>query len=421
MITEGLAVCQAARMTLDTAGLTERRTSARSMCREDDTSTMRIIHTSDIHLDACFAGSGFPAGFGARRRQSLRDVFQAIMRRAVDWPADAILIAGDLFDQDRVTRDTVAFLRAQFRAASPVPIFIAPGNHDPYTPDSPYATEDWPDNVTIFSNPSWTAWPLEGPPLTVHGFAFDGPDISVNPFGTLRVPDDGRIHVAVAHGSEQNSIPQGKDAYAPFAARDAAVHGLKYLALGHFHAMKQIAGDFPTRVFYSGAPEGHGFGEIGPHYYLAVEIDRGQLHVLPVPSCRAVYAAHTVDCSSFTTAHEVVEAVRGLCSEGGLPQIARVTLAGTATSAFRHEIPAIRDAVENSFEFLDLVDATEAEDDYAGLARENTSLGSFVARLNEELADTAGASRRRMLERARQVGVGACRGQALPIRGMEKE
>ena len=36
--------------------------------------------------------------FGNRRRQSLRDVFSAILRRAKEWPADAVLIAGDLFE-----------------------------------------------------------------------------------------------------------------------------------------------------------------------------------------------------------------------------------------------------------------------------------------------------------------------------------
>ena len=30
-------------------------------------------------------------------------------------------------------------------------MFIAPGNHDPYTSKSLYAALDWPDNVRIFS------------------------------------------------------------------------------------------------------------------------------------------------------------------------------------------------------------------------------------------------------------------------------
>jgi len=160
---------------------------------------MRLVHTADIHLDASFAGTGMPAAFGNRRRQSLRDVFRSIVSRAGEWPADALLIAGDLFEQERVTKDTVAFLIGEFWSIAHVPVFIAPGNHDPYTPDSPYACEEWPENVHVFDQPVWQACSLADRPLVVHGFAFDGPDISSSPFGKLAVPDDGRVHVAVAH------------------------------------------------------------------------------------------------------------------------------------------------------------------------------------------------------------------------------
>lgn len=63
----------------------------------------------------------------------------------------------------------------------------------------------------IFRTASWTEETLKNVPLTVHGFAFDGPDISRNPFHELRVADDGRIHVAVAHGSERGHQPAGKE------------------------------------------------------------------------------------------------------------------------------------------------------------------------------------------------------------------
>ena len=65
---------------------------------------IRLIHTADIHLDACFANANMPPNFGNRRRQSLRDVFSGILERARASAADAVLIAGDLFEHDRVTR-----------------------------------------------------------------------------------------------------------------------------------------------------------------------------------------------------------------------------------------------------------------------------------------------------------------------------
>ena len=149
---------------------------------------MRIIHTSDVHLDASFAGAGMPPDFGNRRRQSLRDVFRDIVARAAAWPADVLLIAGDLFEAERVTRDTVAFLKSEFESLAPIPVFVAPGNHDPYVQSCPYSTDSWPGNVVIFREPTWAEHVIEETLWTVHGFGFDGADVSRNPFGNLQIP-----------------------------------------------------------------------------------------------------------------------------------------------------------------------------------------------------------------------------------------
>ena len=380
---------------------------------------IRVIHTADVHLDACFASPGMAPGFGNRRRQSLRDVLHAILARATEWPADAVLIAGDLFEHERVTRDTVAYLRAEFEAVAPIPVFIAPGNHDPFVLDSPYGTEPWPNNVFIFRTPSWTAHALDGCALTVHGFAFDGPDVSSNPFGLLSVPRDGRVHVAVAHGSERSHQPPNKGAYAPFDAAAAAADGLAYLALGHFHALTQIQGSPATAIYYSGAPEGHDFGETGPHHYIEVELDQDGVRVTPVVSSRSVYAVHTLDCSALTTAQQVAASVRAFKPDDSAGQILRVILTGVCVPEVRDSIAALREALAPEFQFLEFADETAPADDYNALAAEPTSLGAFVAAINEEIADAPDESQRRLLVRAREVGLAALRGRALAIRGSE--
>ncbi len=382
---------------------------------------IRIIHTSDVHLGACYADEHLPAAFGNRRRQSLRDVLQAILNRAAAWPADAVLIAGDLIEQDRVTRDTIAFLRAAFEAIDPIPVFVAPGNHDPAVSASPYRTEAWPNNVTIFTAPEWRAHALDERPLAVHGFGFDGPEISKNPFGTLAIPDDGRVHVAVGHGSEMGSLPPGKGAYAPFQAADATPEGLAYLALGHFHGHKLIEGPFATTVAYSGAPEGHGFGETGEHYHLEVEIEDEAVDVRPVVSNRTVFTVHSLDCSKFGSSQEIVESIRKLPKPDGPAIVARITLTGENRPEWCHEIPAIRDALAPELEYLDLIDTTTVAEDYVFLARERTSLGAFLARVNRELQDTPDPARQRVLERTREVGLAAYRGRELPLEGAEGE
>ena len=255
----------------------------------------------------------------------------------------------------------------------------------------------------------------------MHGFGFDGPDVSVNPFGSFPPVQLGAIHVALAHGSALGHQPPDKASYAPFDPAAAAVEGLRYLALGHFHGYTPIEGDFPTVMAYSGSPEGHGFNETGMHHHLEVEIDQDDVHVTPVPSAQSVYLAAGIDCSGFASSQDVIDAIRALPREEGAQTIARITLTGTSTPECRGEIDAIYDAVAPGFEFMLLENKTAPAEDYSALAEQQTSLGGFVARLNAELADTKDTPEREMLVRARELGLAAYRNRPITFQGLERE
>lgn len=384
---------------------------------------MRILHTGDIHLDASFADAALPPGLGARCRQSLRDVLAAMLHRAAAWPADAVLIAGDLFAHDRVTRDTVAFLRGAFESIAPIPVFIAPGDRDPFVPTSPYATEAWPANVHVFQRPAWHSHALCDVPLTVHGFAFDGPEPSNSPIGTLAAPRDGRAHVAVGHGSAREALPDGVRPAHPFAARDAAAPGLAYLALGHYPRVARVPGDFATVMYYAGAPEGHGFADTGPRHCLEVEIDPScgaeapAVTVRPVPSARLTYGETALDAGGLSGPEELSAALRALADVPDHPQVLRVRLRGACPPAVQRGLAAAQAAAASAFVHLDLIDETTLDAPFGEIAMEDTSLGAFVRRLGEEIKDAPDAARRAMLERARDLGVAAFRGESLPVRG----
>lgn len=371
---------------------------------------MRLVHTADIHLDASYVSLRLGAEFGNSRRQGLREVFHAVVSRAAAWPADALLIAGDLFDLERVTRDTVAFLQAEFDAVRPLPIVIAPGARDPYVASSPYATAPWPNNVFIFDAPEWKSRTLADGDLTVHGFGYDGPMPSVNPFGELRVAyDKSRVQVAVAHGAEERFVVPGQTPCACFSAATLALRGLSYVALGHVHAMIALEGGFETPMYYSGAPEGHGFDEPGPRHYLEIEIDDGGVRVNPKSASRVVYARHAIDCSRYNTIEQVVESVRNLGAASELPQVAEVTLTGVHALDLHLNVSTIQDAAASGFEALQLINRAEAADDFEELGRENTCLGVFIRRMNDEMRDAPDTDRYDFVRRARELGLTAYR------------
>ena len=73
---------------------------------------MRLLHFADLHLDAPFAWAR-PETARLRRRNR-RETLTRILQLADDEGVDAILCAGDLFEHERFTPDTVAFLRESF-------------------------------------------------------------------------------------------------------------------------------------------------------------------------------------------------------------------------------------------------------------------------------------------------------------------
>src|ERR1700732_3544553 len=91
------------------------------------TSEIRLVHSSDLHVD----DDRIAALNGGDGTGGLRNV----LLTARGLAADIVLLAGDTFDNHAVT--TVTIDRAgRLLADAGLPIVILPGNHDPATADS---------------------------------------------------------------------------------------------------------------------------------------------------------------------------------------------------------------------------------------------------------------------------------------------
>ena len=145
---------------------------------------------------------------------------------------DAVLCAGDLFEHDRVTPDTIAFLQASF-ARTDRRIVLAPGNHDWLSARSPYEPADWSPNVHLFREASLEPLTLADG-LTLWGAAHRAPANTDGFFAGFR-PDRDGIHLALAHASERSLLgwqEAGKQPHAPFDASEISEAGLTHAFLG---------------------------------------------------------------------------------------------------------------------------------------------------------------------------------------------
>jgi len=111
--------------------------------------SVKIVHAADFHLDSAFGA--LSAEQARQRRRESRELLTRLSNYVNQNGVDLVLLAGDLFDSDTTYRETLEAL-SEALGAMRARVFIAPGNHDPYSAKSPYATLSWPENVHVFTS-----------------------------------------------------------------------------------------------------------------------------------------------------------------------------------------------------------------------------------------------------------------------------
>ncbi|MBM3789004.1 MAG: DNA repair exonuclease [Acidobacteria bacterium] len=365
---------------------------------------VRFLHTSDIHLDTSFSGAGLPSRLGDRKREAIRATFRRILEDARSLQADMVLIAGDLFELERITPDTVEFLRQQFAALDPVPVFIAPGNHDPCIAGSPYREEAWPGNVHIFREETFRSHELPDLGIRVTGFGFCRTHVPERFFRELPRLPGGLFNIVVAHGSDLGRIPAGKAAHGPFTIDEIAGKNAGYCALGHYHQQRQVGNPIDAaQVWYAGIPEGRGWDEEGECAYLKGEIENGSLKLQPIPCGQFPFRTLTVDCEGFSSREQIVEAVQRRDSEHDARTILRVRLLGSPDPRLDPSLSELTERLAEAVLHLEWADETSPAIDFDSLAAEDTLPGRFVKEMSRRIEEVTGEERA-VLELARLYG-----------------
>ena len=325
---------------------------------------LKLIHAADLHLDSPFAG--LTPEQAALRRAEQRTLLDRLADLANDECADLVLLAGDLLDGERVYRETVDAL-AQTLGRIRAKVFIAPGNHDPYSAASPYALPIWPDNVHIFTSlhPQAVALPELG--CTVHGAAFTAPQCGESPLTGFCAQGDG-LQLMVLHGNTT-----GRD-YAPISPADIASSGLDYLALGHIHQASGLQKSGSTFWAYPGCPEGRGFDEPGEKGVLVVELAPGHVQARFQPLCLRRYELVSVDLTGCADPLSAVE--RALSVETDR-DVYRIRLTGEFDLS-PDTLTRLEQALAPHFHALELQDRTRPPRDLWARMSEDTLTGLFL-------------------------------------------
>ncbi len=200
----------------------------------------RILHTSDVHLDR-------PDDTPSLSLERLVDV-------AIEREVDAVVIAGDLFDHNRIGEKVFAATLAQFRRLS-VPVVILPGNHDCLIPEAVLRRPEFRENDGIHVIDSLDGETLDMPSLGLSfwGKSLDSYEADMRPLAglpaTLRRD---RWNIVVAHGYHANGSSLSLRGLPILDEEIAALVDWDYVALGHIPVFRCVSSEKPV-AYYSGA------------------------------------------------------------------------------------------------------------------------------------------------------------------------
>jgi len=208
-------------------------------------SACSILHTSDIHLDN---------EIGCRGEESSAQLgLIQVVNKAVELDVQLFLLAGDLFDHNRVKQPCLDFASEQL-ARLHCPVVMIAGNHDCLADYSIYQSFHPPSvapHIHFIKEEEGAVIDFHELGVRVWGRGIVEHHPANKPLGRVPDTDFEGWCVGVTHGYY---VDRGGDSYSSLITpEEIAASQLDYLALGHVHVFSSMLHG-ETRAAYSGSP-----------------------------------------------------------------------------------------------------------------------------------------------------------------------
>jgi DNA repair exonuclease SbcCD nuclease subunit len=354
---------------------------------------IRFLHTADLQIGKTFGQ--FPSEVASALRTARIDTLKQIAVLARDRGVDAVLIAGDCFDDIAVSDETLRRFKVALEPFAGIWI-VLPGNHDPAIAESPWTRLrrlSLPCNVIIADEP-------EQIPISDKAVVLPAPlrrrrdAADLTEWFDTAETEDGLIRIGLAHGSVREFLPEACESANPVALHRAERARLDYLALGDWHGRLQVS----ERTWYSGTPEPDRFRFNEAGYVLDVKIE----------DIGAAVSVEAIAVGKYRWMRRTVEIIPGgaeavrykFPSEEAERLILRADLCGTIDLATRASLDEVISDLRARAFHLELdesgLTAEPTEDDLDGI--DSTGfVRSAIDRLRENPAGLNGETARRAL------------------------
>jgi DNA repair exonuclease SbcCD nuclease subunit len=356
---------------------------------------LKIIHTGDLHLGRTFKFLGRKSKL---HRRDCQNVFSKIIDLTIKEEANALLIAGDLFDKPNPNKSIVSFVIDELKRLNDedIPVFIVTGNHDPYKKDSLWFNYDFPSNVFIFDSNNLESKPVGN--LEVYGLAYTND--TKEPLKGFKAKNSDKFKIGLIHGSTTN-IKEEEDPesnYRPITRTQIDSSGLDYIALGHFHDLL----DLKTKVkcFYCGSPEGLSFKNKPDAGVLIVTYRRGKVSVKPYKTALREFHNIQIDCTQLDNDYEIRKTLQLNKDKN---KILRLILKGNPSLDFQLDKESLEDEFSSDYFFLKIEDKIHIP---KNLREDETIRGQFIRLLRQKIEKEEDEDKKKKLENALRIGIG---------------
>ena len=363
---------------------------------------LRILVAGDLHIGRC--STRLPVG-----QDSLAHAAAAAWQRLVDlaltWPADLLLLTGDVADHANRFWEAIGPLEQGINRLGQAHIrtLAVAGNHD-HDVLGRLADQLDPQYFTLLGRGQrWQRITIERndtPVLHIDGWSFARQHVQATPLADYDPPHDPATPtLAMVHGD----LDQPSSNYAPLRLDQLQAAPVAGWLLGHIHTPRLIQSDQRPPVLYPGSTQALDPAEPGPRGAWQIQLEAGQWRsAVHVPLSSVRYETLDIDLSECQDASAVetniMAGLRDLAAQivgthGEHLQVLSCRLRLTGRTSLAAQLPSLVNklaadlqlSLDNLHVCVEKLDIHAMPDvDLAAHARGQTALGA-LARLLIEL------------------------------------
>ncbi|KAA3657197.1 MAG: hypothetical protein DWQ10_13805, partial [Calditrichaeota bacterium] len=240
------------------------------------------------------------------------------------------------------------------------------------------------------------------------------PDERENALNGFKVPNDGKSHILLMHGSETGSSGESRAIHMPFTLQNLKESGFTFTLLGHYHGAKDLPENSPVAV-YPGSPQPLNFGESGVHSAVLLTIDQNSTNLKAYSTEMQLFHTLHLDIAKYSNTDALAQGVYDTL--GDLAEEAnflRLHLSGIPERQQRFDLELLEEQLSEKFAYIKLHDDIQNEYELDDLAREPTVRGTFVRELKEML--TSDQEDSELVQLALKYGLQAFEGENFNIK-----